>query len=575
MNYYCGIHKGHNSSAVMLGEDGKISKAIEEERLTRVKMQGGFPALSLDFVKEKNIKGIATGQLSRKRYLLRFAKFYLQSLSKNLTGPNLSNMQSMFMDYVSANPSKAAKSAQMEKFKEIEGQEKKLAEFSAQNNVQLQYFDHHFCHAASAYYPSGFKNALIMTVDGQGDCYSATIYEGKDGKLERLKYFFQNENTLGMDYEIVTAMLGFNPLKHAGKITGLAAFGKSNSRCIARLEKFLKSFRQRKTKKGFFSNHYYYLNTVEGIADLRKFRETFFGGFSREDIAFAIQTITEQEIISMLESVEQDFSSKNIALAGGVFANVKVNQRVKELGFRNVFIQPAMNDAGVAIGAAYLALLKDRDLKPSALENSYFGPSWINEEIKKILDESRLKYQKDEEIESTVAGLVDKGKVVARFDGRMEFGPRALGHRSILYHTRDRKINDWLNKRLKRTEFMPFAPSSLAEFADKCYVNVKGAEHPAHFMTMCFDCTPWMQDACPAVVHVDNTARPQLVDKKTDASYYKIIKEYYKLTGIPVIVNTSFNMHEEPIVCTPQDAIRSFKQGHLDYLAIGSFLLKG
>jgi carbamoyltransferase len=174
-----------------------------------------------------------------------------------------------------------------------------------------------------------------------------------------------------------------------------------------------------------------------------------------------------------------------------------------------------------------------------------------------------------------VARLIAEGNVVARFNGAMELGPRALGNRSILYQATDPKVNKWLNDRLKRTEFMPFAPVTLEEHAEKCYKNFKGAAYAAKFMVITFDCTDFMKEKSPATVHIDGTARPQVINEKDNPSYYKILKEYHKLTGIPTLVNTSFNMHEEPIVCSPQDAVRSFLQGHLDYLAIGKYLVKG
>ncbi len=155
----------------------------------------------------------------------------------------------------------------------------------------------------------------------------------------------------------------------------------------------------------------------------------------------------------------------------------------------------------------------------------------------------------------------------------MEYGPRALGNRSILYHTKDKSVNDWLNKRLKRTEFMPFAPVTMEEYAGKCFKNLKGAEYSSRFMTITFECTDYMKKTSPAVVHVDNTARPQVLREKDNKSYYKILREYYKLTGIPTLVNTSFNMHEEPIVCSPNDAVRAFLSSGIDYLAIGNFLV--
>jgi carbamoyltransferase len=177
-------------------------------------------------------------------------------------------------------------------------------------------------------------------------------------------------------------------------------------------------------------------------------------------------------------------------------------------------------------------------------------------------------------VEREIAALLADGYVVARFNGRMEYGPRALGNRSILYQPTDPSVNDWLNQNLVRTEYMPFAPSTLAEYADQCFIGVDGAFDTARFMTITFDCTEWMKEHCPGVVHVDGTARPQLVRKEDNSSYHQIIQEFYHLTGLPAIINTSFNMHEEPIVCTPSDAIRSFQLGHLDYLALGPFVIK-
>ena len=176
--------------------------------------------------------------------------------------------------------------------------------------------------------------------------------------------------------------------------------------------------------------------------------------------------------------------------------------------------------------------------------------------------------------QSWLAGVIHSGKVVARFDGRMEYGPRALGNRSILYHAREPEVNQWLNKRLGRTEFMPFAPVTLYEARESCYHNIKGAEHAAEFMTITFDCTDQMKRDCPAAVHVDGTARPQLIRRDVNPGYYDIVKEYEKLSGIPSLINTSFNMHEEPIVCTPADAVRAFLLGNLDYLVLGPFLVK-
>jgi len=190
-----------------------------------------------------------------------------------------------------------------------------------------------------------------------------------------------------------------------------------------------------------------------------------------------------------------------------------------------------------------------------------------------VLQESQLAFERYDPIEPKIAQLIAGGKVVARFNGRMEYGPRALGNRSILYHAKEPEVNQWLNQRLGRTEFMPFAPATLYERRDQCYRNIDGAEYAAQFMTITFDCTDFMKKESPAAVHVDGTARPQLVTPTSNPSFYKILTEYHRLTGIPSVINTSFNMHEEPIVCTPEDAVRAFLLGSIDYLAIGPFLV--
>jgi carbamoyltransferase len=207
------------------------------------------------------------------------------------------------------------------------------------------------------------------------------------------------------------------------------------------------------------------------------------------------------------------------------------------------------------------------------LPNVFWGPSFECRQILTALQEAKLPFEQYEHIEPKIAALIADGHVVARFNGRMEYGPRALGNRSILFHAKEPDVNQWLNQRLGRTEFMPFAPATLYDKRHECYRNVNGAEYAAQFMTITFDCTEKMKRECPAAVHVDGTARPQLVSAESNPSFHKILTEYYKLTGIPSLINTSFNMHEEPIVCTPADAIRAFLQGNLDYLAIGNFLV--
>ncbi len=425
----------------------------------------------------------------------------------------------------------------------------------------ILFFEHHHCHAAAAHYSSGYDSTLVITIDMMGDGVTLSVNKGTGKSVKRI---FSQSGFSGIAafYSKITQLCGFRPNRHEGKITGLASYGRPK----AKLTKLVKGLFLFDKKTGGFTEVNYLFGLRKAYLDYNKLRR-----FKKEDIAAAAQLHLEQEVCRFTSYWLRKTGMRNLCLAGGLFANVKLNQRLHELKeVDNIFIFPAMGDGGLAFGAL-MAYLKP---EPFKLENAFLGLGFSDDEIKKELDRQKVDYEYCSNIEQRIAKLLSKGMVVARFDGRMEFGPRALGNRSILYQPTDRSVNDWLNKRLKRTEFMPFAPVTLAEYSDKCYKNFKGAEHAAEFMTITFDCTGWMKKKCPGVVHVDGTARPQIVSRKNNPSLYRIVDEYRRITGIPCIINTSFNMHEEPIVCTPKEAIRTFRLGHLDYLAIGNYLLK-
>ncbi len=567
MDNYIGVHIGHNSGIAILNKDGRVKFAANEERFTRKKMQGGFPSRTYEQIKEHKTGKIAISQIDKKEYYKRLLKLYIYSIRKRRSGPHIRFFMNAIKGYIKPKD----KTIQLLRYEETNKHFNLLKQYIKQ---PLKHFDHHLCHASSAYFMSGNNESLVFTLDGQGDFYSGGFYYGKDGELKVIKNYYYNGLPIGHNYDEITAALGFKPTHHAGKITGLAAYGKYNENCIKDVSKFLDSIWQRKTVSNYVSNHYYLCRTDEGIEKIREMRKGHLGKYSDADVAFAVQYLTEKKILALLEKITENYPKNNIALAGGVFANVKVNQRIKELGFKEIFIQPGMGDEGLPLGAALKNISEENGLKPYRTNDVYFGPEYSEKEIKESLEKEKVNYKYDDNIESSVAELIAKGKVVARFNGRMEFGPRALGNRSILYQATDKSVNDWLNKRLGRNDFMPFAPVTLSKSANKCYKNLGGAEYAAKFMTITFDCTDWLMDNCPAVVHVDGTVRPQLIDKETNLSYYKILDEYRKITGLNTLVNTSFNMHEEPIVCTPEDAIKSFKQGNLDYLAIGNFLVK-
>jgi carbamoyltransferase len=234
-----------------------------------------------------------------------------------------------------------------------------------------------------------------------------------------------------------------------------------------------------------------------------------------------------------------------------------------------------MGDEGLNFGAVLTPASVAEGEFDETVHDVYLGPDFTESEMEGVLKRRGVDFKRSDQIEVDIARLLADGYVVARFNGRMEYGPRALGNRSVLYQPNDHSANDWLNKHLDRTEFMPFAPAVAFENASRCFNNIGGAENTARFMTITFDCTEEMSRLCPGVTHVDGTARPQLVREEDNPSYYQIIREYERITGIPSIVNTSFNVHDEPIVCSPEDALNGFIDGDLDYLAMGPFLAEG
>lgn len=454
-------------------------------------------------------------------------------------------------------------------------QNKMLEKEKFNTSASVRFYDHHDAHALPAAYYSGFKRASVFTMDGNGDFnvnHTSSIYE--NGRIRRLYTSDKPGTSAGLFYSHITSLLGFTPLRHEGKVVGLAAYGNSSDL----YETFLRALRLSADGQTLDSD-------FAGLPDAETKRYNFLKeaitGHSRENIAAAAQQVLEDVVLALVRNFLSQTGAGNVALNGGVFANVKLNQRIAELPeVEEVFIFPAMSDTGNSIGSALMAYQK---LDPvgfnenrQRLKDVYWGPSYDNASIESILKSEGLQYRKYEfsDLSKRAAEFIHKGKVVGVFQGRMEFGPRALGNRSILAAPTDKSINDWLNKRLDRTEFMPFAPSVLDWAADDIFKNVEKGRYTAKFMTITFDVYDKWIKKIPAVVHVDGTARPQIVSKDENPRYYRMIEDYHKLSGIPLVLNTSFNVHEEPIVCSPKEAIKAFVDKRVDCLAIEDFWLE-
>lgn len=562
----------HVTCGTALVKDGKVVAAINDERLVRIKMVFGFPRTSIVKVMEmakvsaKDVDFVAVA--TQRQHLVNQYVDYLGGKFKFKRGI----AKQLFFDMGSVLSKYMNKLPVLEQlyyflrqpffmYRRLKIKNILRKEFNFM--CPVLFIDHHLCHAASAYYSSQFNESTVLTLDSAGDGLSSRVFGVAGTKFKEFQKV-SSFNSPASFYSYVTHICGFKAGKHEGKITGLAAYGQPK---YINLLKELVIY-----KNGTFKN----IGSVFFQAAIKAIQKRLPDDFKKEDLASSIQNYLEEMIVQYIQHWVRITGKPNIALAGGVFANVRINQKIREIPEVNsVFIHPGMSDEGIGLGAAIaLYYQKAKDPKKVCFDHVYLGPGFSNENIKAVLEDAGIEYSYHEDVEKEVAKLLASGYVVARFNGKMEYGPRALGNRSILYQPTDQSVNDWLNLCLKRTEFMPFAPATLVEDAEDCYIGLEGARDTARFMTITFDCTPWMKKHCPGVVHIDGTARPQLVNKKDNPSYYRIIHEYKQLTGIGTVINTSFNIHEEPIVCTPEEAIYAFQFGHLDYLAIGNYIIR-
>lgn len=578
-----GIHFGHDSSACLI-IDGKLVGAVEEERFTRTKKTRAFPKLGIKYLLDQ--AGISPKEID----LVAVAGAKLED---EYTWWNLSTrlgvVRNSFWSRIWSMIRPALKPS------EVRNLVQKSIYSNGFLNAEVQFVDHHRAHAATAIWMAPFpqNSILAFTQDGKGDNKSGTLYAVDSAGELKLLWEQTDFESIGVVYSAVTKYLGYKPLQHEGKLTGLAAYGRKSLAVEKMRSLFSRAYREEALKKMKPDFSYYLQRMKTGRKSKNAVRfdrlvwviaselDKNFSKFSAEDVAFALQAVTEETVINLLKELDERYNSGHdrLCLSGGLFANVRVNERLmKESGkWRDIFVQPAMGDSGLSLGAA-LSALKDKNVGPFELQNpltTFFGPKYSNEEILiELENDPDVEFNYCQYIEKEVAQLLAGGDIVARFEGRMEFGPRALGHRSILVAPFDRGVNDSLNERLKRSEFMPFAPSMTEEHSSRYIDNTINKTAAAHFMTITGYVPKEEQGNISAVVHVDGTARPQIVTRSENPSYHKVISEFGALTGCYAIVNTSFNMHEEPIVNSPKEALKALKQNAVDWLAIENYLVK-
>jgi carbamoyltransferase len=593
-----GISAFYHDSAAALVIDGQIVAAAQEERFTRVKQDSSFPVNAVKYclyaeaLKISDLDAIVFYDkplLKFERLLETYYGFAPKGVASFVTAIPVWIKEKLFLKRIIR-----------EELGKIDGYQK--------HQVKLLFPEHHLSHAASAFYPSPFEEAAILTIDGVGEWATASICFGKGNSITNIKEL-HFPHSVGLLYSAFTYYLGFRVNSGEYKLMGLAPFGIPENDEVKRFIQIIKEKLVEIKDDGsvWLNQKYFNYSTGLRMVNDKQWEKLF--GFKRRDfegkieqchsnLALAIQQVTEEILIKMAAEAKRITGSKNLCLAGGVALNCVGNGKLLKSGlFDEIFIQPAAGDAGGAVGAAlaayYISYGKTRNvIQPDAMSGTFLGPEFTLKEIEHTAKTFKAKYEKIEDFDrlsDRVAKIIADGNVVGWFQGRMEFGPRALGNRSILGDARNSEMQLKLNLKIKyRESFRPFAPSVLEE---DCHEYFE-LEKPSPYMLLVANVQQKHQNPIPenyyelplmerlyfersdipSVTHIDYSARIQTVHGETNPRFRQLISQFKKLTGYGVIVNTSFNVRGEPIVCTPEDAYKCFMRTEMDYLVIGDFL---
>jgi carbamoyltransferase len=583
-----GISAHYHDSAAALVEDGVIVNAAQEERFTRKKHDASFPGNAIGYCLDD--AGMALADLDA-------VVFYEKPL---LTFERLLETYLAFAPHGFRSFAKAMPLWLKEKLYLKQNLKKALAELAGGEAPPLYFARHHQSHAASAFYPSPFRNAAILCMDGVGEWATTSAWLGREGKLEPL-WEVDFPHSLGLLYSAFTYFCGFRVNSGEYKLMGLAPYGEP------RYEHLVREHLVDIKPDGTFRLNMAYFDYCTGLRMTNDAFAALFDGPRREpetaisqremDLAASVQKVTEDIVLRLAKTLKAETGQANLCLSGGVALNCVANGLLHREGvFENVWVQPAAGDAGGAVGAALAYWHENSGAKrpmeegTDAMRGSYLGPAFDDRQVAGELE--RLGAVSEilpvEEIPKQVAGLIAQGKVIGWFQGRMEFGPRALGSRSILGDPRSPDMQRTMNLKIKyRESFRPFAPSVLAEQAAEVFSGCPDSpymllvmpvsehiRHPRDTSKTGLEQINESRSELPAITHVDYSARVQTVHRETNPRYHALLTAFHDLTGCPVLINTSFNVRGEPIVCTPEDAYRCFMRTEMDFLVIGERILE-
>jgi carbamoyltransferase len=558
--YVLGVNHAYHESAACLVHDGRILAAVEEERFTRIKHG---KAARMDNPHELPVNAIG--------YCLNQAGITLAEVAHigSSINPDKRLRNSLVPDRVVAG-NWGSQRGEGTFHNNLQTVPASLREMGFQG--EFHWLSHHLCHAASAYYPTPFDRAAVLAVDGIGETASTMLALGEGTKLSPI-HEISYPASIGFLWEKITKYLGFSEYD-ACKVMGLAAYGdpKPYREHYRQILKLLPDgrFSMDNDVLCFRVEDYSRLAALFGVGPRPPQ-----GEMTRDyaDITAALQAATDEVMVHIVEHAARSLDTRNLCMAGGVALNCVTNGRIAETGlFDNLYIQPAAHDAGTALGAALLIwhnLLGEQER--DQMRHPYYGPDFSDAEVEAALQELGVIYKRVDNITEEVAHLLADQKIVGWFQGSMEFGPRALGNRSLLADPRHPTMRERLNRLVKnREDFRPFAPSVLAEHA-RNWFDIPAPCHASDFMLISYRAL--QPEKIPAVIHVDGTSRIQTVHHDLNPQYHHLISEFHRITRIPLVLNTSYN-DREPIVCTPTDAITTFQRANIDYLAIGDFLAK-
>lgn len=546
----------HDSSAC-IARDGEVLFAVAEERPSRLKHDARFPVLAiracLDFagLQAKDLDFVCQGW-PMPGVLLRHD---LKGMLRGALPASPGDIFGLLRGYASSAVQQGGRKPFVQNF--------------GTTRAQFRFVDHHLAHAISAYAYSGFDDAAVLVLDGRGAWEATSLWHGRNGRLEHI-WTIPWPNSLGLFYATFTQYLGFTPYSDEWKVMGLAPYGKPG----IDLREFIQPNENpyRVAAKMMLGTNSQPLAAIEARMGPSRVPESELET-RHKDVAFAVQDMCEQAMLTLAKTAVARTGSRNLCMAGGVALNSKANGKINASGIIDrIFVQPAASDDGVCLGAVLAPYLENAGNLPlHKMHHAYLGNECTDAEIEKALQTYKIKATRVADPAPVAAELLANGKILGWVQGRMEFGPRALGSRSILADPRDPEMTAKVNNAVKFREWWrPFAPSMLAEAA-KDYIE-SATDSP--FMILTAQVRPEKRAVIPAVTHVDGSARPQTVERDVNPLYWRLIYEFGQRTGVPVIMNTSFNLRGEPIVSSPTDAIRTFFSSGMDALVIGNFVVQ-